>query len=120
MTAKRQFTAILTVLVLGAPVLAGEVMIPMDASQSDHLKAYGVAFWALEQGARVDWLLNYRGGSFLCEEAPGLREACMVRGVLYESIDAAAAAAIRARIEQENMELIRLEVIGEKGSGARD
>ena len=100
-----------TVLLLCAAGHAGEVLIPMDQTQSDHLKAYGVAFWGLEQGARVDWLLNYRGGSFLCEEAPGLREACMLRGVTYESIDATRAAGIRAAIEQENMEVIRLEKV---------
>jgi hypothetical protein len=59
----------------------------------------------------VDWLLNYRGGSFLCEEAAGFREECLVRGVLYEPVDAASAATIRATIEQENMELIRLEKV---------
>jgi hypothetical protein len=83
----------------------------MDASQPDHLKAYGVAFWELTQGARVDWILNYRGGSFLCQEVPGLRDRCLVRGVLFEQVDAASAAALRARVDQENMELIRLEKV---------
>jgi hypothetical protein len=90
---------------------AAEILIPMDQMQSDHLKAYGVAYWELTQGARVDWLLNYRGGSFLCQEAEGLRDLCLVRGVLFEPVDAAQAAAIRATVEQENMELIRLEKV---------
>jgi hypothetical protein len=92
-------------------VVAAEVLIPMDNAQTDHLKAYGIAYWELTQGARVDWLLNYRGGSFLCEVAPGLEERCLLRGVRYEAVDAAGVAAIHATIEQENMELIRLEKV---------
>lgn len=90
---------------------ASVLLIPMDNSQSDHLKAYGVAFWQLTEGITVDWLLNYRGGAFLCEDTPELREKCLIRGVSHEVLDAAAAAAIRAIIEQENMELIRLEKV---------
>ncbi|HEX9912553.1 MAG TPA: asparagine synthetase B, partial [candidate division Zixibacteria bacterium] len=46
---------------------AQKLLIPMDLSQTDHLKAYGVAYWVLEQGLNVEWLLNYRGGSFLAD-----------------------------------------------------
>jgi hypothetical protein len=60
---------------------------------------------------RVDWLLNYRGGSFLCEEHEGLENLCLVRDVSFERLDAAAVAAAHAEIEQENMELIRLEKV---------
>ena len=44
-----------------------KLLIPMDLKQTDHLKSYGVAFWLLEHNGEVDWLLNYRGGSFLCD-----------------------------------------------------
>lgn len=88
-----------------------ELLIPMDQTQTNHLKAYGIAYWCLTKSATVDWLLNYRGGSFLCENIQGLQDACRLRGVSFEMVDAAASAAIRAEIEQENMELIRLEKV---------
>ncbi|MEJ2628829.1 MAG: asparagine synthetase B, partial [bacterium] len=46
---------------------SASILIPMDLEQKNHLKAYGVAYWTLEQGMNVRWLLNYRGGSFLLE-----------------------------------------------------
>jgi len=94
-----------------AAARAGVILIPMDDAQNDHLKAYGVAYWELTQGARVDWLLNYRGGSFICESAAGLEDICFLRGVVFERLDDAAAAAIYATVEQENMESIRLEKV---------
>jgi hypothetical protein len=90
---------------------AYEILIPMDGTQNDHLKAYGVAYWELTQGARVDWLLNYRGGSFLCVPAPGIEDRCVLRGVTFEKVDEAAVAAISATLEQENMESVRLEKV---------
>jgi hypothetical protein len=47
------------------PTRAVSILIPMDDVQKDHLKSYGIAFWALQNGGEVDWLLNYRGGSFM-------------------------------------------------------
>ena len=44
---------------------AAYIFIPMDNSQSNHLKAYGIAYWALQNEVEIDWLLNYRGGSFM-------------------------------------------------------
>ena len=46
------------------PGKASEILMPMDNVQANHLKAYGVAYWILQNGETVDWLLNYRGGSF--------------------------------------------------------
>ena len=51
-----------------SPLKADKMLIPMDFSQTDHLKAYGVAYHALEMNSTVEWLLNYRGGSFLLAE----------------------------------------------------
>lgn len=102
---------ILSALTAVLPVRAQDVLIPMDESQSNHLKAYGVAFWVLEQGQTVDWLLNYRGGSFLVGGMPGLQEELQVRGVQYESAGAARAAEIIAEVESEasNTAVVRLE-----------
>ena len=49
------------------------ILVPMDDSQTNHLKAYGVAFWVLENGVEVEWLLNYRGGSFLMPNIPEIQ-----------------------------------------------
>jgi hypothetical protein len=81
----------------------------MDLSQADHLKAYGIAFWALQQGQPVEWLLNYRGGSFLMDYSDGLVLEIRVRAVSFEQITEAYAARIYAQIESENMNRMRLE-----------
>jgi hypothetical protein len=81
-------------------------MIPMDLSQTDHLKAYGIAWEALSRGLKVEWLLNYRGGSFMMDPAPEIENACRLRGVLVETADAGA---VYGEIEQGNMEVVVLE-----------
>ena len=65
---------------------AAYLMIPMDDTQDNHLKAYGIAYWVLEQDVEVDWLLNYRGGSFLFKHYQKLEKECIIRGVSYEII----------------------------------
>ena len=62
------------------------LMIPMDNTQGNHLKAYGIAYWVLEQNIEVDWLLNYRGGSFMFKHYQELEKECIIRGVSYEII----------------------------------
>lgn len=57
-----------------------KLLIPMDLSQTDHLRAYGIAYWNLQQGRPVDWLLNYRGGSFLMDYLPEIALECRMRG----------------------------------------
>ncbi|SYZ74546.1 conserved exported hypothetical protein [Candidatus Zixiibacteriota bacterium] len=84
-------------------------LIPMDETQTDHLKAYGIAFKALEMGIKVEWLLNYRGGSFMFDTRDELTNACLVRGVKTESITSADVADIYRTIETENMEKVTLE-----------
>ncbi|HEX9615723.1 MAG TPA: asparagine synthetase B [Bacteroidota bacterium] len=87
------------------------ILIPMDGNQQDHLKSYGVAFWLLERGASVDWLLNYRGGSFLMEYSDILARECRIRGVSFEPISGPDAAVVYAEVQREdnNMDLVRLE-----------
>jgi len=65
---------------------AAFVLIPMDEKQANHLKAYGITYWTLEQGIEVKWLLNYRGGSFLIQHQPALASECLVRGVSFETL----------------------------------
>ncbi len=90
-------------------VSAQKILIPMDPVQTDHLKAYGIAYWTLEHQINVEWLLNYRGGSFLIEYNPEIERECRVRGVTLELIDAARAAQVYNEIENNNMEVVLLE-----------
>ena len=91
------------------PLTAQYLLIPMDLRQTDHLKAYGVAYWILKQEVNVEWLLNYRGGSFLFSAAPAFENECHLRGVLFERLNAAQVNQIYAEIENSNMERILLE-----------
>jgi hypothetical protein len=98
------------VLAAAAPAQRGALLIPMDLTQTDHLKAYGVAYWALEKGYRVEWLLNYRNGSFLIQDGiDDARAECRYRGVSWEEPGGAELASIYRTIEEENMEVVLLE-----------
>lgn len=65
---------------------AAYLLIPMDNTQKNHLKAYGVAYWILEREVEVSWLLNYRGGSFMCQHHQQIENEMVIRGVSYEVI----------------------------------
>lgn len=91
---------------------AGFILIPMDeTTQQNHLKAYGITYWALEKQYKVSWLLNYRGGSFLLPDASEIRKECQIRGVSFEPISAAETNTILAEISSpsQNMEAVVLE-----------
>lgn len=103
----RQLFAFLTIALFTLPAFAQKLLIPMDLSQSDHLKAYGVAYDALEKGFKVEWLLNYRGGSFMMEYDDGIAADCRLRGVKSEN--AGSAGDIYLEIENANMEVVLLE-----------
>lgn len=88
-----------------------KILIPMDLKQTDHLKAYGIAYYALTKGIIVDWLLNYRGGSFMLDLSEDLVNVCRIRGVKFEQISGSVAAQILAEVQDENnnMDVVRLE-----------
>jgi len=88
---------------------AQKILIYMDLKQTDHLKAYGVAYWCLERSINVEWLLNYRGGSFLLDYYPAVERELRLRGVAFSTVDGAAVAQIYAEIESGNMDIILLE-----------
>ncbi len=101
---------VVTILLLPTGNLFAEkILIPMDRQQANHLKAYGVAYWTLQQGQNVEWLLNYRGGAFMMNAFDGLRNICALRGVTFESVGAGDEGLIRATIEDNNMESVLLE-----------
>lgn len=96
-------------IVIGSSLQAQKILIPMDMTQADHLKAYGVTYWTLKQSVNVEWLLNYRGGSFLMDSYSGLVKELQLRGVSYNEVDPAALLQIYATIEQNNMDIVLLE-----------
>jgi len=96
-------------LALGAAPARAKWLVPMDERQTDHLKAYGLTFWAIGRGEKAEWLLNYRGGSFLLAEDPAVEREANVRGVTIEAMGGADEAAMRAVIADNNMEAVGLE-----------
>ena len=113
MIARRGSVAVVLVLGLELLVAGGaasqQLLVPMDRVQSNHLKAYGLTYWTLEQGVPAEWLLNYRGGAFLLPDLAGVRREAALRGVTIESVSAADVAQIRGVIAQSNMEAVVLE-----------
>ena len=79
-----KYTVVLFLL-LSFQTFASTILIPMDAdSQKNHLKAYGITYWVLARQQKVQWLLNYRGGSFLLADGENIRKECQIRGVSFE------------------------------------
>lgn len=87
----------------------------MDDAQTNHLKAYGAAFWVLTQNQEADWLLNYRGGSFLMNASDALEEELRIRDVYYERLSASESAELVNRVESDgnNQAAVRLETAPE-------
>ena len=91
---------------------ASKILIPMDeGEQNNHLKAYGIAFWVLQNDIEVEWLLNYRGGSFLMDNCSSIEEECIIRGVSYEVIADVQSNQIKAAISDPeiNQEVVKLQ-----------
>jgi hypothetical protein len=90
---------------------ATQILIPMDLKQSNHLKAYGTAFWMLTNTVSIEWLLNYRGGSFLCPHLKTIEEELIVRGVRYEILTEGQVNTLKSEIAQPdiNMEIVQLD-----------
>ena len=73
-------------LIFISQVRAQKLLIPMDLTQTDHLKSYGVAYHTLKRGINVEWLLNFRGGSFLTDADEETVRECRIKGVKYQLI----------------------------------
>jgi hypothetical protein len=106
-----RFGILFLFLTLSGVVSANSIFIPMDEKQTDHLKAYGIAYWILKNNVEVDWLLNYRGGSFMCTYTPKIQNELVVRGVSYEIISAAKVNSIVTEIASPalNYDIMKLE-----------
>jgi len=86
-----------------------KIIIPMDAYQTNHLKAYGVSFYSLKKNIKVDWLLNYRGGSFLVDFSNRIERECMLKNVYFEKLSIEEISIIYSLIEENNMEIVTLD-----------
>ncbi len=92
-------------------IFSQKILIPMDLNQTNHLKSYGVAFSTLEKNQNVDWLLNYRGGSFMMDSNIAIQQECTLKGIYFELINAVQLSEIYATIEQNNMDIVLLEKV---------
>lgn len=108
---KKNIAILLLLLTATLTARANYLLIPMDEAQKNHLKAYGVAYYALQREVEVTWLLNYRGGSFIMKYADLLDRECRLRGVSAEVIADGQSTAILAEIADPavNMDAVKLQ-----------
>jgi hypothetical protein len=107
----KKYFSLLLLLFLTKFSWSTQLLVPMDDSQSNHLKAYGLSFWALEKGVVIEWLLNYKGGSFLFPHLVNLEEELIIRGIKYQVLTDGQVNQIKNQIAdpEVNMELVQLE-----------
>ena len=107
----RKILYIIIILFIAIQTHAAYILIPMDQNQKNHLKAYGIAYLALQNGIEVDWLLNYRGGSFMLKHFKTIESECIIRGISIEIIADAQSTAIISEISSPeiNMDVVKLE-----------
>lgn len=104
-------TLLVLILVCASCFSQSKILIYMDLNQSDHLLAYGVTFHALTDGKKADWLLNYRGGSFMIDYSDKIAVECRIEGVAFDVISSSDAVNIYSEVQDENnnMDVVRLE-----------
>ena len=106
----RKIVPLVIIICLSLTVFADKLMIPMDVTQKNHLKAYGIAYWVLEQQEEVEWLLNYKGGSFLMNDYENIEKECLLRGVTFTTMSESRAIGIKNDIANPsvNAEVVKL------------
>ena len=106
----KKISFLILLIAFSASSFASYLLIPMDESQKNHLKAYGIAYWCLERNVEVQWLLNYRGGSFMLKSAKAIQDELLIRGVSYEIIPDAKSTAILSEIgnPERNTDVVKL------------
>jgi hypothetical protein len=108
----RLFIPFIIFFLISGPLAANRLLIPMDDSQKNHLKAYGITYWILSTfEIETDWLLNYRGGSFMVPFSHAFAAEMTVRGVSYEVISEAQAASLISQVSAPdvNMDAVKLQ-----------
>jgi hypothetical protein len=109
---KRVILPFIIFLGVNLPVWANQLFVPMDENQKNHLKAYGLAFWVLKKyDTEIDWLLNYKGGSFMMPATQSFINECVIRGISYQIISDADAGSILATVKNpdSNMDAVKLQ-----------
>jgi hypothetical protein len=108
---KLHFYIFCLLFISNSELLANKILIQMDLSQTNHLKAYGIVYWSLTQNGLWDWLLNYRGGSFMTDFSDDVARECRIRGVDYQVVSDNDADDIYKQVQAEgvNMDVVRLE-----------
>jgi hypothetical protein len=109
MRKRRIIGLLLAVIAATATHVYAQLLVPMDKAQANHLKAYGLTFWVLDQKLTGEWLLNYRAGSFLLPDRAEIRREAALRGVTFEPLSPAQLAQIRHQVAEANMESVILE-----------
>lgn len=107
-----KYSLIIAFLFSTLQVNAARIFIPMDEEkQVNHLKAYGIAYAALQYEIQVEWLLNYKGGCFAMVQTDHIEKLCKLRGVSYDIISDAQYAGIVNTIADPdyNGDVIKLE-----------
>ncbi|MDE5607206.1 MAG: asparagine synthetase B, partial [Bacteroidales bacterium] len=87
------------------PLRAAHLFVPMDQAQANHLKAYGVAYWVLQNGGEISWLLNYRGGAFLLPYSAEIAQECRLRDVSASVLSDGQVQALRAEIASADVNM---------------
>lgn len=110
MFGRKRILSFILIFFFGVSLHAAYLLLPMDKDQKNHLKSYGIAYWSIDQGIEVEWLLNYRGGSFLIPYYDLVQEECKLRGITTELITDAKRLSILDEIGQPevNKEVIKL------------
>lgn len=110
---KRICSLLLLVLLMHRPAFSAQILIPMDDTQTNHLKAYGIAYWVLQGGIEINWLLNYSGGSFMFPQSQRFETEMKLRGVSYTVVSEAQAGQIVNEIldPQVNEDVVKLEKV---------
>ncbi|MFN5848163.1 MAG: hypothetical protein ACK43K_06705, partial [Chitinophagales bacterium] len=108
----KNFIVIAVAIFCASSASASRIMLPMDKVQKNHLKSYGIAYWVLDKNLQVEWLLNYRGGSFSLPFSETIEKECVIRGVTYEIVSESDYSSILEHISRNdvNQEVIKLEV----------
>ena len=110
----KKYFILLIIMMLAVPrIFAAYILIPMDETQTNHLKAYGVAYWVLEREVEISWLLNYKGGSYLIPYHDMFERECKLRNVSYQVIADVQAQGILAEISDPgvNMDEMKLQKV---------
>src|SRR3954464_14187482 len=105
----RRLSLAAAALLMAPSLYAQRLLVPMDDGQTNHLKAYGLTYNAMQTGVQAEWLLNYRGGAFLLSDLPQLRRRAALDRNAIEPLGAAQVEAVRREIAGGNMETVPLE-----------